>query len=158
MEQGRTIFHRIKAVSVGLALLWAVGLLSLSTDASALDLRFPGSFYSEFRYPNSPVEGERGNNALDGSFEQGIDWLNINERLTLNTFGEFRYNLDTEGLDYNNRVIPGIGAKFKLRIGHNGMAQFGVKGVYEHRFKSGRTNTIIMGFVNCWFGWELGGR
>lgn len=132
-------------------------LLFVPADVSALGLHLPGSLYAEFRYPNSPAQEERENYALEGTLEQGVDWIHLSPRLILNTFAELHFNLDKVGLDYNNRVIPGVGAKVKVRVG-SGIVQVGLKSVYEYRFESDRSNAMILGFVNGWFGWDLGGQ
>jgi hypothetical protein len=158
MGQGQALFGGVSLRVLRAAFCLACGLFFFAPSAAfALDLNFPGSFFGEVRYPNSPVQEERDNFAAEGSIEQGIDWARIGSRLTLNTFGELRYTLDTAGLDYNNRVIPGIGIKLKARVG-TGIIQFGVKGVEEYRFKSDRSAAIVLGFANWWFGWNLGGR
>lgn len=137
-------------------MLW--GIIFIPASASALDLHFPGSTYGEFRFPNSPAQEENNNMVLEGSLEQGIDWNRFGGgRWTLNTFGEFRYSVDRVGLDYNNRLIPGIGIKLKARIS-TGIVQIGVKEVNEIRFRSDRSDHIALGFVNYWFGWDLGGK
>lgn len=154
MEHGQTLPVQVGRWAFGFILGWSIVITPAS--ASALDLRFPGSFGGESRYPNSPAPEERENYAIEGSLEQGVDWGSTRSRLTLNTFGEVRYSVDTAGLDYNNRLIPGIGVKLKKDFGA-GVIQFGVKGVNEYRFESHRSNRIVLGFVNWWFGWNLGG-
>ncbi len=155
MGQGRALHHRITIALAGLALLAAP--LIAPPPAGAADRAYPGALYAEFRYPNAPAVEERDNRMLEATLEQGVDWTRLADRLTFNTFAEMRYQVDAAGLDYNNRVVPGVGAKLKLRT-RNGLIQSGVKGVYEYRYESGRSDTIVMGFVNCWFGWDLGRR
>lgn len=137
-----------------LFLIGFFGFGAIPESASALDLHFPGSFFGELRYPNSPVLEERENYMFEGSLEQGIEWFRFAERWRLNTFGELRFNVDREGLDYNNRLIPGIGIKLRGNLGA-GAIQFGLKAVEEHRYKSDRSDRIILGFINFWAGWDL---
>jgi hypothetical protein len=158
MGQGQALCARVSLHVFQAAFYLACSLFFFApVHAFALELSFPGSFFGEVRYPNSPVQEERDNFSAEGNIEQGIDWIRIGKRLTLNTFAELRYTLDTAGLDYNNRVIPGIGIKLKARVG-SGVVQFGVKGVEEYRFKSDRSAAIVLGFANWWFGWNLTGR
>ncbi len=156
MGQGRALLRRINRAIAGSVLLGAAALLA-PAPLSAGDRSYPGSLYAEFRTPNAPAAEERDNRALEATLEQGVDWARLADRLTLNTFAEMRYQVDAAGLDYNNRFVPALGAKLKLRM-RNGIIQSGVKGVHEYRFESGRSDTIVMGFVNCWFGWDLGRR
>jgi hypothetical protein len=160
MGQGQALSHWISFNSLryfGPAFLLTGIFLFAPADAAALVQHFPGSLYSEFRYPNSPIQEERENYALEGTLEQGIDWIHLSPRLIFNSFAELHFNVDKAGLDYNNRLIPGVGAKFKVKVG-SGIVQLGLKSVYEYRFESNRSNAIILGFVNCWFGWDLGGK
>jgi hypothetical protein len=147
----------MRIYKLGLILFAGWSLFFIPVKAFGLDFGFPGLFWAEARYPNSPVSEERQNYALEGNLEQGVDWISINHQWALNTFGEVRYTVDQEGLDYNNRLSPAVGIKLKAKIGF-GMVQLGLKAVDEYRFKSDRSNAIVLGFVNCWFGWNLGGK
>jgi len=113
--------------------------------------------WSEFRFPNAPVSEERDNYVFEGAIEQGIDWKTWRNRYTLNTFADFRFIVDREHLDYNNRLTPGVGVKLKVPV-PSGLVQLGLKGVYERRFETERNDAIVYGFVNCWFGWDLKGK
>lgn len=100
---------------------------------------------------------ERNNYVFEGSIEQGVDWGRFHQRYTINTFADLRFSVDKEKLDYNNRMVPGVGAKLKIAAGP-GIVQIGVKGAYEDRFVTHRKDSFVYGFVNWWFGWDLKGR
>jgi len=141
-------------------LFLAVSLFSLplSSQEKAKEkwkLRFPGSIWAEFRYPNSPQPEDKDNWMVGGRIEQGIDWFTLGNGLTLNTFAELEYGHDKVGFDWNNKVAPGAGIKLKIPITYNGLIQLGFKYVSEYRWKSDRQNSVFMVFANWWFGWNL---
>jgi hypothetical protein len=156
MEQGQAVSHKINLCYTACLLLLA-GSIVIPTNSFALDLSFPGYSWAELRYPNSPIQEERTNFSAEGDFEQGIDWIRLNDHITVNTFAQFRYTVDTAGLDYNNRIVPAIGAQFKVKVG-TGIVQVGLKAEKEYRWKTDQSSGIVLGFANYWFGWNLGGK
>ncbi len=158
MAQGLPLSAGPARRRLGIAAVAAILALALSPAAArGLELRYPGSMWSEFRFPSASVPEERNDYVFEGAVEQGIDWVKFHKRYTVNTFADFRFTVDKEKLDYTNRLMPGVGLKLKVAVGP-GIVQVGVKGAYEDRFESRRRSSFVYGFVNWWFGWDLKGN
>jgi hypothetical protein len=145
----------MKLRRVGLAALFlTVALTPAAGGARAADfpLGYPGSTWGSLRYPNAAPEEERENLLAEGALEQGVDWAEVGPRMFLNTFASLRYSVDSEKLDFNNKLEPGVGVKLRLLLGDWAQAEVGVKYVVEYRFESDRRGDTAIIFLN-WGGW-----
>lgn len=162
MEQGKKILSFLTLTKKGEAAMKKIVLVFAMTlalsgffppaDASE-PLGYPGYTWGSLEYPAS-VAVERNNLLFDGKIEQGIDWHQY-ESWMLNTFVDLRYTLDSQGYDWNNRIAPGIGFKFRRAFSQLGVADIGAKYTYESRWKNDANGSGIKVFVNWYFDWNL---
>lgn len=142
-------------------ILLTVALFASSTPAMAEPLAYPGSAWVTVSSPTTASKDspESGNWTLQGKVTQGIDWLTFgkNNDWSLNTYATVGFSLDTKGMDYNNKVTPGVGVKVSKQI-KNGVLDIGVQAIHETRFGNkyiipDRSSSAIQGYVSLWSGW-----
>ena len=121
-------------------------MLVLPLPAFAGPIGYSGASWGELRN-----EGGYGanNTIFYGWIDQGIDWTEI-KSMRFSTYVVLRYSLDTQALDYNNYLAPGIGAALR-----KGPFKLGLEYYPQHYLKSGETDNKIVLFVNWWVGWDL---
>lgn len=137
-------------------------LLSLvGTPAIAEPLAYPGSAWATISSPTTTDKDnpESDNWTLTGRVTQGVDWLTFGEKndWTLNTYATIGFSLDTKGLDYNNRITPGIGVEITKPV-KNGVFNIGIRAIHETRFGTeykvpDRSSDTIQGYISYWSGW-----
>ena len=110
---------------------------------------FRGSTWGEIRY-DLPREGEN-DLLLSGWARQGIDWKRWGDT-RLSTFGILRYKWDSEKLDWNNSIGPGVGVGIDSTIRDQAVATFTVEYLWERFPESDRTDEKLLFYVN-WYGW-----
>jgi hypothetical protein len=133
-----------------LSLLLSCCLLSVSATAYEI-VGFRGSSWGELKY-DIPKEGE--NNLLwSGWVKQGVDWVQVSDNITLNTYAKLHYNWDKEEQDWNNMIGPSVGISLDAYSPKGVVATMGVEYVWENHFlDSGYTDEKLVVYVN-WFGW-----
>lgn len=133
-----------------------------SSDTSSGPIGYPGSTWGVLTL-NPGVRGaeEKHNVLLQGKVEQGIDWFafGTDKNWRFNTYVSMGYTADKNGLAYNNKVVPAIGAKVSRRY-ESGVLDLGLQAVQETQFRgvpSGgrRTDTGVQLYASYWFGWNL---
>lgn len=139
-------------------MLIALGLLAVATSASA-QISYPGSNWSSLTLNPGVIRGtpEDNNVLLQGNLEQGIVWKQMGD-WRVNTYGAVSYSADSNGLAYNNKIVPAIGIKMQ-RPWDSGNLDVGVQLVHQHNFRGvsdGRSSgTGVQIYVQYWMGWNL---
>lgn len=112
-------------------------------------------FFSQgaFRFPNSRIPEERRNAFLEGKIEAGIDWVKIGELTTLNTFLGVGFKVDSREIDSRNQLEPSAGALLRFDITKTAFIETGAKLVNEYRFKTHRSETGMIAFINMVTTW-----
>jgi hypothetical protein len=113
---------------------------------SSAQIGFSGASWGELRHEGG--EGEV-NTLLYGWIDQGVDWMEIG-KFKLNTYGILRYSFDTEGLNWNNSLAPGVGIAVR-----RGALKIGAEAFQEHSTQSNRTENKAVLYMNWWVGWDL---
>jgi hypothetical protein len=139
------------AFGVALALMC---LVLCSGSASAI-VGFRGSTWGDLR-GELPKDGDS-NLLLKGWVRQGVDWTKWGS-FTLNTYATLRYQADTDGLDYNNSVGPGIGVSLEAYSTKGIVAALGVEYIWDRYLGLGANPLVdenaqkVVLYVN-WYGW-----
>jgi hypothetical protein len=133
----------------------------VATPAMAEPLAYPGTAYATVSSPstNDKESPEAGNWTFVGRVTQGVDWETFgkDDKWTLNTYVTLGLNFDLKGLDYNNRITPGVGVKVSRPV-KNGIVEIGVQAIHETRFGNkfvipNRSSAAVQGYISYWSGW-----
>jgi len=123
-------------------------LALLAGNASAF-VGFRGSTWGDLRQ-EIPKDTDS-NLILQGWLKQGVDWAKWGNT-TLNTYATLRYRLDTEKLDYNNSVGPGLGVSLEAYSSKGLVASWGIEYLWDRFFQADRTEQKLV-FYMGWYGW-----
>jgi len=115
--------------------------------------RFPGSTWGIIGHI-SPVE--RGNLIEQQYVTQGYV-LHRFSRAAIISYSELTLGHDSQGLDWENKVVSGGGVKVAVPMG-NVYAELGTGVMQEYRFNSGVSATGLRVFMNVSYTWHLFGR
>jgi hypothetical protein len=126
-----------------------LSVLSISNRTYAIE-GFRGSSWGELRY-DIPTRNGKSDLWLYGWAKQGIDWARWGNT-TLNTYATIRYSLDTEKLDWNSHVGPGVGIGIDTYSPKGIAASWGVEYLWDRYYESARTEQKVVVYMN-WFGW-----
>jgi hypothetical protein len=137
----------MKRHAFGIAL--ALACLVLCSGSARAIVGFRGSTWGDLR-GEMPKEGD-GNLLLNGWIKQGVDWKKWGN-VTLNTYATLRYQADTEGLDYNNSVGPGLGVSLEAYSPRGAVASLGVEYIWDRYTTFDETAQKVVLYVN-WYGW-----
>jgi hypothetical protein len=129
--------------------------LALPTPALAEPIAYPGFAWVNVVGPHVGGE-EDGNWVITGRVQQGADWVDI-DGWRLQTFVAVTASTDTKKFEWNDRLIPAIGASIRKDT-KIGQFEIGTQLVHESRFGRrqvgvGRETTGIQVFANYWAGW-----
>jgi hypothetical protein len=130
-------------------MLLVLVLPALAPGSAAAIEGFRGQTWGEARQ-DLPRDGDS-NLLVQGWVRQGVDWAKWGN-LTLNTYGTLRYQADTEKLDYNNSIGPGLGISLEAYSPKGVVAAFGVEYLWDRFFQADRTDEKVVLYVN-WYGW-----
>jgi hypothetical protein len=108
-----------------------------------------GQTWGEMRQ-ELPKDGDS-NLLLQGWIRQGVDWVKW-DKVTLNTYATLRYRADSEKLDFNNSVGPGLGVALEVYCPRGVVGSLGVEYLWDRYFEADRTDQKVVLFVN-WYGW-----
>ncbi len=109
-----------------------------------------GATWGQLRY-DIPKEGEE-NLMMDGWIKQGVDWARWGNT-SLNTYGTIRYKWDTERLDWNNSLGPGVGISIDTYSPRGIIFSIGAEYLWENNtLHSGRTDQRAVVYMS-WCGW-----
>ena len=122
--------------------------LTVSTTAFSIE-GFPGSTWGELRW-ELPKRG-KDNLMLNGWIEQGITWKKW-ENIRLDTYATIRYKLDTEQLDWNNSLGPGLGMGITFFAPKGDNIKLGVEYIWDRFYKTNRTDEKAVAYMR-WYGW-----
>ena len=112
---------------------------------------YRGSTWGELRW-DFPKKYDS-NLLLSGWIKQGIDWKRWGENTTLNTYATVRYKADTEQLDWNNTLEPGIGVAIETFTSKGLVGTFALEYLWEKRLtKSGLYDQKLVIYIG-WYGW-----
>jgi hypothetical protein len=120
-------------------------------------IALPGSNWSVLSYPSGAIGAERENVLLQGRIEQGADWVRFGEgkNWVFNTYVDLGYSADSQELTYNNKLVPGIGAKISRRYA-DGVVDFGVRYFHQYNWVGQNESAgSFQAYVSYWFGWDL---
>jgi hypothetical protein len=134
--------------------LCVLTLATACATVGAQPIGYPGSTWSVLMFPASATGAEKNNVLLQGKVEQGIDWVRFADVWKLNTYASVSYSADTVGLNYNNKVVPALGAKVTRAFDH-GTLDLGVQVFQERRWKDQVSSTGVQAYASYWFGWNL---
>jgi len=129
-------WNRSKIVTGALSFLCIVG--NPCADEGQR-LGSPGSTWGAIRYPSSEQPEEKQDLVLEGAIEQGLDILSLGENTRLTPFIKLAYKLDTEKLDYNNKLQLAPGIKVRHYLSDSAILDVGVRYEVERRVETGRT-------------------
>jgi len=115
--------------------------------------RFPGSTWAIVGH-FSPVE--HGNLIEQAYVTQGFVFHRFN-RSAVVPYGEFTVGHDSQGFDWENRIISGAGVKLAIPRGRL-YTDLGAGVVHENRFNTGLSATGLKVFMNVSYTWHLFGR
>lgn len=104
----RTMSKRIIAVGLGVGLgVWlAWGVPSIwAFEIEGL----PGATWGQLTEESTSVSGS----GAMGWVNQGIDWITLPGKVTVNTFAEFRYRYRTKNQDFYNAYGPALGLELR---------------------------------------------
>jgi len=159
-------------------LIAAVAVLSTSLAAAgdyAGPIGYPGQTWGYLTFPSSAYnEGiEKNNWIYQGKLTQGVDWLafGVDDQWVFDTYASVGLSVDRLGIQYNNKVVPAIGARMTRKFS-KGSIDFGVEGLYEKHFgkrdssgnlwsvnptspERGASGYGVQGYISYWFGWNL---
>lgn len=133
-----------KLAGLWMGLFYAVVLFTPASVTAQMG--YSGASWGEMRH-----EGGEGssNTLLYGWIDQGVDWWEL-YGMKVSTYGVLRYSLDTEALEWNNFLAPGVGLAVR-----KGAMKIGAE-VYQQRFlKSDTTENKAILYINWWKGWDL---
>ena len=115
----------------------------------------PGSTWGNIRFPSSAQPAESDNLLINGAAEQGVDFFPITEDTVLNFFGRVDYRWDTEGFDFNRKILLAAGFKLRHYFTDSVVMSIGAKYEIDKRFVIERSSDGVLLFTN-WFGsWHL---
>lgn len=115
---------------------------------------YRGSTWGDLRW-DMPKKHD-GNLLMRGWVKQGIDWKRWGENTTLNTYATLRYTVDTEKLDWNNTIEPGIGIAIEMYNPVGLATTFGCEYVWENRFLDSDYSDQKFVIYVGWYGfWDL---
>jgi hypothetical protein len=145
--------HRSKSgdsahAPVGYANYW-FGWHAPTANRSSRHIRFPGSSWGVIGNV-SPVE--KCNLIVSDHIEQGVSVAKIG-RVSLVPFAEATISGDTNGYDWNNRILYGGGVKIVIP-GKSKVAELGASYLKERRFHSGIQKGGYTLFLKVWLGWS----
>jgi len=125
-------------------LMITVMLLLLATAAQA-QTTYPGSVWST----NGTVSPVEKNNFISMTHvEQGIK--NSGAEL----FGQATFQTDSQGLDWNRRIIQGVGARYTEAI-KGGLVRVGLSYLSEKRFVYPNRISGFAFTIDMWAGWDI---
>jgi hypothetical protein len=123
--------------------------LSLHARDGNLFSSFPGSSWGNVGNI-SPVES--GNVIGMAYFRQGTVLTRIN-RLAIVPFGDLLFKKDSDGYDWNNGHVAGIGLALDIPL-PMGILEGGAAYKWEERYISGNKAEGLVWFINFWYGWN----
>jgi hypothetical protein len=138
----------MKRHAFGIALVLLSCLVLCSGNAQAI-VGFRGSTWGDLR-AEMPKVGDS-NLILNGWIKQGVDWTKWGN-VTLNTYATLRYQADTEGLDYNNSVGPGLGISLEAYSPRGVVAALGVEYIWDRYTTFDESAQKFVVYAN-WYGW-----
>ena len=143
-------------LQAALAMMLAFAVSAASPVASAqTGTPLPGSTSGTIRFPSSAQPAESENLLLSGSIEQGIDLFSITQDTSFNVFGRLDYRLDTEELDFNRKILLGVGFKLRHYFSDSFVVSVGAKYENDRRYVVERSSDGTLLFGN-WSGtWHV---
>ena len=136
------------------ALLCSV-FLGASSAMAQNSMPMPGSTWGNIRFPSSAQPAESDNILLNGAIEQGVDFFPITKDTVVNFFGRVDYRWDTEGFDFNRKILLGLGFKLRHYFSDTFVMSLGAKYEIDKRFVVERSSDGILLFGQ-WFGsWHV---
>ena len=155
----RIFFHGFdRRIEAALGMMLSFNVLLASPPAIAQGgMAPPGSTSNNIRFPSSAQPAESENLLINGTIEQGVDIFSITSKTAINLFGRMDYRVDTEELDFNRKILLGVGLKLRHYFSDSFVMSIGAKYENDKRFVVERSSdgTLMFG---TWFGsWDASG-
>jgi len=120
---------------------------------------YPGQFWND----TGNVSPTEHNDVISASyFEQGVTIFrlgdNAAQQFTITPYVALGVTADTQGFDWNNRVVASAGGRLNKYIsGHGigGVVSLGGAYSYEDRWIGNEKKGGLTGEVTYWFGWQM---
>ena len=116
-----------------------------------------GSASGIIQFPSSAQPNESDNLLISGAIEQGVDFLSISKDTAINFFGRVNYRLDTEELDFNRKILLGVGIKLRHYFSDSFVMSIGAKYENDKRFVIERSSDGTQLFTNWFYSWHVPG-
>lgn len=152
----RTVTNRTPKGAVGFISWYAAeewGGIDNGGGSDPWPLGYSANTWGEFRYPSSLDVEERRNAIVQGAIQGVADLWRPNSVLMLSAIVGLDYVADRQRFDYNNELEPSVGMRLRLAVSDFGFIEIGSKYVYEYRFRSRRSETGAIFFLNWWASW-----
>lgn len=111
---------------------------------------FPGKTWGELRWEH-PQDGKE-NLILNGWVEQGVYWFGWGKHIKLNTYATLRYKWDSEELDWNNSIGPGVGIALEFFTPKGVYMRIGTEYIWDRMYRADLTEEKAVVYVG-WYGW-----
>jgi len=154
--------HRITLL-LALFLLGAVGANAQAPIAAATGpIINPTSYPGQFWNDTGNVSPTEHNDVISASyFEQGVTIFRAGDtpstQFTITPYVSVGLTADTQGFDWNNRVVGSAGGRLNKYFSH-GIVSVGGAYSYEDRWIGNEKKGGMTGEVTYWFGWQLLGN
>jgi hypothetical protein len=126
------------------------GLLSPAGALAQVEV-WPGRATVQVRYPASPQPEEDDDVIARASVQQNVKLASLAPGVTLLGQGQVTYVRDTKKLNYNNKLVAGVGLAVETAPAPFLTFQAGVRHDWEHRYVTDRDSAAFVGFA----GWSL---
>ena len=87
---------------------------------------------------------------VQGYFNQGIDWVTLPGKLTLNTFAELRYRFRENNKDFYNAYGPAVGVEFRRTPFHLGVDYY-----WERFPELSDSSNRFRYYLSWYYDWDL---
>jgi len=139
-------YCRVRRIVVGTAALVLTGTLGLGMSWAVDIEALPGSTWGQATYEATGLTGP----GVQGFVNQGIDWVTLPGKLTLNTFAELRYRVRENNKNFYNTYGPAVGVEFRRKPFHLGVDY------YWERFPELSDSSNRLGYYLSWYyDWDL---
>jgi hypothetical protein len=117
---------------------------------------YPGSTWGDLRWeiPNSGDD----NVILDGWIRQGVtvkNWAQGNNTFLLDPYVKIHYKGDSEGLDWNNYIRPGVGIALDMENAKGPLMSWGIEYSWEKNLQTGDDAHRVEVYMRWYAWWDL---
>jgi len=145
---------------LGLLLLAAMGVNAQDAPRAAVvaPIIDPQSYPGQFWNDTGNVSPTEHNDVISASYaEQGITIFRNASGFTITPYVSVGVTADTQGFDWNNRVVGSAGGRLNKYFSH-GIVSLGGAYSYEDRWIGNEKKGGLTGEATYWFGWQMLGN